>query len=103
VESRLNALLNQGLIPWARGKKGSIILERSVLKVLDGLAVDSLKSLADRFGWEYGNIKVNGSQGRRIQVKISDFVRFLSGESEEEENSRDVLLDEEWDLSGVRI
>lgn len=84
LKHRLEALLKENFIPWASLKgDDEVVITNSVLKVLDGLAVDSLKSLAERFNWEYKNVKINGKQGKRIVVPLSDFVAFLEGSGAE--------------------
>lgn len=95
LEYRLIALLGEGYIPWALKKDDKIVITNSVLNVLNGLPVDSLKSLADRFGWEYKNVKINGIQRKRIIVSISDFVSFLEGKEESDDSNEC----QEWDFS----
>ncbi len=96
---RLQALLEEKYLPWAFPKRDDIVITNSVLKVLNGLAVDSLKSLADRFGWEYKNVKVGGVQGKRIVVSTEEFLAFLGGR--ESEDKKDVLEYQDWDLTEV--
>jgi len=100
LELRLRALLDNGFLPWAFLKGEEIVITNAVLKVLDGLAVDSLKSLAERFGWEYKNVKVNGIQGKRVVVSLSDFAAFLEGRDRGDTADSDVEY-QEWDLSEV--
>ena len=94
---RLQALLDQEFIPWAYLKDDQVVITNSVLKVLDGLAVDSLKSLAERFGWEYKSIRVNGRFSKGVKVALDDFVNFLQGDKEEEGDS------EEWEVDMSEI
>ena len=101
LEYRLLALLGEGYIPWAFKKNDQIVITNSVLKVLNGLAVDSLKSLADRFGWDYSSVRIGSTKFvKGIKVSISDFVSFLEGK-EESDDSKNESEYQEWDLSEV--
>ncbi len=80
LETRLRALLQEGFIPWAFSKDDDLIITTAVMKILKDCGVDSLKSLAERFGWKYGNIKISKNRVvKAIRVPLSEFVRFLSG------------------------
>jgi len=89
LQTRVGALLFNGLIPWAQQKGDNIILTTSILGVLKDCGVDSLKSLGERFGWEYKNTKVNGRVLRCIWVEFDDFISFLQGGEIEEEDERE--------------
>ncbi len=84
LETRLRALLQEGFIPWAFLRVEEIIITSAVMKILKDLGVDSLKSLAERFGWKYGVHKVNGRNCKSIKVPFSEFVEFLRGGNFEE-------------------
>ncbi len=79
---RLEALLQENFISWAFQKGDNIVITNSVLKVLDGLGIDSLKSLAERFGWEYKKVKISGKTPWAIVIPLSEFVAFLEGKEE---------------------
>lgn len=79
LKHRLEALLRENFIPWAYLKNDMVVITNSVLKVLDGLAVDSLKSLAERFGWDYGAVRNGKTVVKAAKVNIDDFVSFLQG------------------------
>lgn len=87
LETRLRALLQEGFTPWAFLRGEEVIITSAVMKVLKDLGVDSLKSLAERFGWKYGVHKVNGRNCKSVKVPFSEFVRFLSGDLEDESSS----------------
>ncbi len=87
LRHRLEALLRENYIPWAFLKGEDVVITNSVLKVLDGLAVDSLKSLAERFGWGYGPVRNEARVIKAIKVGLSEFVSFLKGSDKEEPDS----------------
>jgi len=97
TEFRLRNLLNGNYLPWAFQKDDQIVITNSVLKVLSGLAVDSLKSLAERFGWDYGPVRNEARVIKAIKVDLSDFVAFLEG-SEKEESGNSEFDYEDLDL-----
>lgn len=85
IEIRLRALLKEGFLPWAFARGDEIIITTSVMKVLKDLGIDSLKSLAERFGWRYCNVKISKNRVvRAIKLPISEFVEFLKGGDFEE-------------------
>ncbi len=77
---RLEALLQESFIPWAFQRDNEIVITNSVLKLLSGLSVDSLKSLAERFGWAYRNVKIGRRVIKAIRVSLEDFLAFLEPE-----------------------
>lgn len=89
LKHRVKALLEGNFVPWASLKGDNVVITNSVLKILDDLAVDSLKSLAERFGWVYNNVRIRGDQGKRIIVSFDEFIRFLEG-SEVQEDSEEI-------------
>ncbi len=84
LETRFRALLKENLVPWAFTKGDEIVITTSVMKILKDTGIDSLKSLAERFGWEYKTYKVNKRVVRGIKVSIAEFVEFLRGGNFEE-------------------
>jgi len=46
-------VLDKDLLPWAHQKGDRILITTAVLRVLKDCGVDSLRSLAERFGWDY--------------------------------------------------
>lgn len=89
LKYRLEALMRENFLPWAYLKEEDVVITNSVLKVLDGLAVDSLKSLAERFGWKYGSVRNGNTVSKSIKVPLSEFVNFLKGSEEQEETDRE--------------
>jgi len=90
VEVRLCALLYNGYLSWAVAKSSEeMLITTSILQVLRkrDVQVESLKALADRFGWEYRKMKVNGTPKMVIHIKIEDFARFLTGYRDSESNN----------------
>lgn len=98
LETRLRALLQEDFIPWAFLRGEEIVITSAVMKVLKDLGVDSLKSLAERFGWKYGVHKVNGRNRKSIKVPFSEFVKFLSGDSGELDSSSNNKPDNPKDM-----
>jgi len=86
LRHRLEALLRENYIPWAFLKGEDVVITNSVLKVLDGLAVDSLKSLAERFGWSYGSVRTGSKFVKAAKAPLSEFVAFLEGSEKEPED-----------------
>ena len=82
---RIREVLDRDLLPWAHQKGDRILLTTAVLKVLKDCSVDSLRSLAERFGWDYGVFKLGKRPIRAVSVALSDFIAFLGGGTEEEE------------------
>jgi len=85
---RFEALLRENFIPWATLKGEDVVITNAVLKVLDGLPIDSLKSLAERFGWKYGKVRIGKKTPWAVKVPLSDFIDFLKGSGEEDEENR---------------
>jgi len=81
-EARVRVLLDQYLIPWAYLRGEEVIITTSILDVLEGISIDSLKTLAERLGWKYGVHKVGGRNCRSIKVSLKEFVKFLIGDKE---------------------
>ena len=100
LERRLRALLRESIIPWAILKDEHIVITTTVMELFKDLSIDSLKSLAERFGWRYGVTKICGKSIRGIKVPFKDFVEFLEVSThDEEENSENIDDLGEWDLS----
>jgi len=91
LEGRLETLLRDNFIPWAFRRDDDIVITSSVLNILGGLSVDSLKSLAERFGWTYRNVKIGERVIKAIRVPFEDFLAFLEPETyqEPEESEKD--------------
>ncbi|ADB58659.1 bifunctional DNA primase/polymerase [Archaeoglobus profundus] len=87
LERRLKALLQEGFVPWAFLRGEDVVITSAVMRILKDTGIDSLKSLAERFGWKYGVHRVNGRNCKSIKVSFSGFVRFLSGDYEDRSNS----------------
>jgi len=97
IRTRLEALLYNKYIPWALPKNDGLIITSSVLRILKDCGVDSLKSLAERFGWKYGTFKFNGKSIKGVKVPIDKFTNFLEKYStnsmKQESDSEDVSFD----------
>ena len=90
IELRLTALLWNRYLPWAVARGADeMVITTSILNVLKkkDVHIESLKSLADRFGWSYRKMKVNGTPKMVILLKIKEFAEFLS--------SHNIELDED--------
>ena len=93
-------MLRESIIPWAILKDEHIVITTTVMELFKDLSIDSLKSLAERFGWRYGVTKICGKSIRGIKVPFKDFVEFLEVSThDEEENSENIDDLGEWDLS----
>ena len=100
LERRLRALLRESIIPWAILKDEHIVITTTVMELFKDLSIDSLKSLAERFGWVYKVVRVHNKTYKAIVVPIKDFVEFLEVSThDEEENSENIDDLGEWDLS----
>ena len=84
LDERVRELLDKDLLPWAQQKGDRILLTTAVLRVLNDCGVDSLRSLAERFGWDYRVFKLGKTSIRAVSVALSDFIAFLGGGTEEE-------------------
>ncbi len=85
IEIRLRALLEKEFLPWAFAREDEIIITTFVMKILKDLNIDSLKSLAERFGWRYCDVRISKNRVvKAIRLPISEFIEFLKGEDFEE-------------------
>ena len=93
-------MLRESIIPWAILKDEHIVITTTVMELFKDLSIDSLKSLAERFGWVYKVVRVHNKTYKAIVVPIKDFVEFLEVSThDEEENSENIDDLGEWDLS----
>jgi len=86
---RFKALLNNRFLPWALAKGDNLIITSSVLRILKDCGIDSLKSLAERFGWKYALFKLNGRVIRGVEVPIDELVAFLEKSPHQSQSSDD--------------
>ncbi|RLG96851.1 DNA primase, partial [Candidatus Bathyarchaeota archaeon] len=64
LDERIREVLDKDLLPWAHQKGDRILITTAVLRVLKDCGVDSLRSLAERFGWDYRVFKLGKSSIR---------------------------------------
>jgi hypothetical protein len=86
---RLIAVLDARLLPWAFRKGEKVIFTtRLVSELQRRINVDSLKSIAEMLGWNYGVVKVGKQAVRAAWVKLEDLLEFLEPKKVEEESQQ---------------
>jgi predicted RNA-binding Zn-ribbon protein involved in translation (DUF1610 family) len=93
ARERVNIVIEEKFIPWVIKHGKLVCFTTGLLEEIRGKigSIDSLKSLAELMGWEYGLVKMGENVKRVVKVEIEKFEEFLyppieDGPSIEDEN-----------------